>query len=648
MSREKYLDFLASKIKVTQKHGIQIDPALLHPSTMPHQRDIICWALELGAALVAPDCGTGKSHMAIETTRMLHHYLGGKYLIVTELGASETFTHQDPDIGEGARLGVVLEYVTNQEEAMASTCHTVVTNYERVRNNEFDFSQFTGVWLDEGNYIKNLASDTTDSLHRQLAGVKYKFIATATPSPNETLELINYAHVLGIVDRGQILTRFFQRNSTKAGDLTLHPQHVEDFWMWVSSWAVFITRPSDLGYSDEGYELPELHVEWVEVPVEDIEAGIERDGQKKLYANSSDSLPEAARIKRQSIPHRLNTVVDIITANPNDHYLIWHHLEDERKALDEIFFSHPSYGNIFGSQDWRTREKRIVDFSKGDLQLLATKPELSGVGCNFQKHCNRAIVMGVNHSFDDLYQLIKRIHRFGQKLPCYITILYTSQEHGIVNSLKEKWKLHDEQRSRLKDIVLRYGLNPSKFVEERKRSFVKTSREWKGENYHLVNNDCVLGLPNVPDNSVGMVLTSIPFGNHYEYTDKYNDFGHNTSNEEFFEQMSFLVPELLRVLKPGRIAAIHTKNRIHYGSVTGLGFSTFHRFSHKTCDCFEAGGFHTIGHHFVQTDVVAENAQTYRLGWTEACKDMTKMGAGIPEEIWYGQSKLAGSLLYLN
>jgi DNA modification methylase len=613
---EQYLNFLTSKIKVAEKTGVDIDTTLLHQSTKPHQRDIIDWSLSLGRALIAADCGMGKSHMAIESFRMLHLLHGGKYLIVTELGAADTFIDDDPEVGEGARLGVKLDYVTCQAEAFESECYIIVTNYERVRMGEFDFAAFAGVWLDEGNYIKNMASETTEALGKQLQKVKYKYIATATPSPNETLELVNYAHVLGVCDRGQILTRYFQRNSVKAGELTLHPQHSDDFWLWVSSWAVFITRPSDLGYDDEGYELPALNVHWIEVEMDKhIEGGVTRDGQKKIFRESSDSLPDAARIKRESINVRLNKAVDIMygdAADAADHWIIWHHLEAEREAINIALKRDSSYADIYGKMDWRLREKHIVNFSKGSLAKLATKPEISGVGCNFQKHCHKNILLGVNDSFNDLYQLIKRTHRFGQLHDVEVYILYVPSEYDKVQNLKRKWQEHNDQRSILRDIVLKYGLNQSEYIEQKKRTF----------------------LQKLADNSVDMILTSIPFGNHYEYTDKYNDFGHNASNAEFFKQMDFLVPELLRVLKPGRIAALHTKNRIHYGSVTGLGFSIFHRFTHAVCDNMEKNGFHTLGFHYVPTDVVAENNQTYRLGYSEACKDMTKMGSGIPEEVW--------------
>jgi DNA modification methylase len=634
-SEEAYQRFLEQKIKVAGRVGIQATPDVLHHSTKPHQSDIIIWALELGAALIAADTGMGKTHIGIETLRIIQQNFGGKCLIVTELGASETFVNEDPEVGEGARLGVKLEYVTNQAEAFESACDIVVTNYERVRADKFDFGSFTGVWLDEGNYLKNMASETTDSLQRQLSKVKFKYVATATPSPNETIELINYAHCLGICDRGQILTRFFQRNSTKAGDLTLHENHVEDFWLWVYSWAVFIQRPSDLGYSDEGYDLPDLNVEFIEVKTSvKLEGKVNRDGQKEMYVEASSSLPEAHKIKTETINERLEAAMEVFSSNADVHWIIWHHREEERKAINKKFKDHDSYADVFGNLHWKEKERRIVAFTKGELKVLATKPDINGVGCNFQKHCYNNILLGVNHSFDEFYQLIKRTHRYPQTQAVNAYVFFTPEEHGIVQNLKRKWKEHNETRAKMREIVLKYGLNQRAAIEERRRSFHIERDEINGKDFTFINNDCVYEFKRLPDNSLDMIITSIPFGNHYEYTDKYNDFGHNMSNEEFFKQMDFLVPELLRTLKPGRIAAIHTKNRIHYGSVTGLGFSTFHRFTHKTCDCFEKNGFHTMGFHYIPTDVVAENNQTYRLGYGEMQKDATKMGSGIPEEIW--------------
>lgn len=630
-----YEKLLESKIKVAEKHGITINPADLHPEMRPDQKDIACWALELGAALIAPDAGCGKTRIGIEVMRQLQMKFGGKCLIVTELGASDTFVDKDPEVGEGAAMGVNLEYVTNQAEALASPCSIIVTNYERVRMGSFDFSGFTAVWLDEGNYVKNMASETTEALKQQLFRVKYKYIATATPSPNETLELVNYAHVLGICDRGQILTRFFQRNSTKAGDLTLHPHHSADFWLWVSSWCIAIESPADLGYEYPGFNLPKLNLHWIEVKADKaIDAGKEKDGQGRLFIQSRSGLSEAAKIARASIDARIEGMTSIASRHPDDHFIFWHFLEDERKAINNVYKG-PQYGDIYGQQSWEVREKRIVDFTKGNLKYLATKPELSGVGCNFQKHCSKMIFAAISDSFDAWYQALKRVWRFyNPSAEVDVWMLYTPEQYDIVLNLQRKYREHLEMREQMRSIIKQYGLSQSAQIEERRRSFMVNRKEFKGKNWTVINNDCVYEFQRMPESSVDMILTSIPFGNHYEYTDKYNDFGHNATNADFFKQMDFLIPELLRVLKPGRIAAIHTKNRIHYGSVTGTGMSTFHRFTHATCDAFERNGFYTMGFHYIPTDVVAENNQTYRLGFSEMCKDASKMGSGIPEEIW--------------
>jgi hypothetical protein len=631
---EAYNEFLITKIKVAEKHGIKIDPSRLHQSTKPHQTKIITWGLELGAALIAPDCGTGKTHIGIETSRILLEEFGGKALIVTELGASETFINPDPAVGEGARLGIALEYVTNQEEAMKSSCNILVTNYERVRMGNFDFAGFTVVWLDEGNYIKNMASETTEALGKQLKRVKYKYIASATPSPNETLELVNYAHVLGIADRGQILTQFFQRNSTKAGELTLHPQHVEDFWLWVHSWMVAIEFPSDLGFSDEGYKLPELRVHWIEVPMgKAFEAGTEKNGQKKMFLDTGNSLPDNSKVKQQSIDVRVKKAMEIIGDSPDDHFILWHHLNNEKAAIDKKFKG-KDYASLYGALKESLREKIVVDFTKGDLKYLATNPEISGVGCNFQRYCHKAILVGVDNDFNLLYQMIKRIHRFGQGFPVDFYILYLPEEYSIVQNVKRKWKQHTEQRTWLRGLVQKYGLDHTKMIEERKRTFKSDRKVYEGKNYTLVSDDCVRKWFELEDNSIDFSNSSFPFGNHYEYTNYYNDFGHNISNQAFSKQLDFFLPEYFRTLKPGRIVTVHLKNRIHYGSVTGLGFSVFHRFTHLVCDAMEKHGFYTMGFHYVPTCVVGENNQTYRLTFGEMQKDSTKMGAGIPEEIW--------------
>ncbi|WP_294080761.1 DNA methyltransferase, partial [Proteiniphilum sp. UBA5384] len=392
----------------------------------------------------------------------------------------------------------------------------------------------------------------------------------------------------------------------------------------------FVTKPSDLGYSDEGYELPPLDIRYHEIPVNHLTAGAERDGQGKLFRDAAAGLTQAAREKRESIEARVSEMARIIKESPEDHFILWHDLEAERHAIKKAVLE---VIDIYGSQDLETREKRVIDFSEGRIKYFATKKELSGSGCNFQRHCHRAIFVGIDYQFNDFIQAIHRIYRFLQTEQVRIDIIYTESERAILDVLLEKWKQHDYMVEKMIQIVKKYGLSNTSMIDKLARSIGVERVKVEGKHFTLVNNDCILETAEMADNSIDLIHTSIPFSNHYEYTPSYNDFGHNKDNDRFFEQMDYLTPELLRVLKPGRVAAIHVKDRILFGNTTGTGMPTVDPFSDMTVFHFIKHGFQYMGRITVITDVVRENNQTYRLGWTEQCKDGTKMGVGCPEYI---------------
>jgi DNA modification methylase len=274
-----------------------------------------------------------------------------------------------------------------------------------------------------------------------------------------------------------------------------------------------------------------------------------------------------------------------------------------------------------------------MGFSRGDFRILATKPSIAGSGCNFQHHCADAIFLGVGYKFNDFIQAIHRIHRFGQKRPVNIHIIYLASEDSIVAELQAKWRRHDELMDRMAALLQKFRLSTDPMQLLRSLITGSDRAEAAGSKFRAIHNDAVLELQTMEANSVHHICTSIPFGNQYEYSPSFNDFGHNTGDEPFFQQMGFLVPELLRVLKPGRIAAIHVKDRIQFGNVTGTGFPTVNPFSDKTTAAFLAGGFQLMARITIDTDVVRENNQTYRLTWSENAKDGTKMGAGMPEYV---------------
>jgi DNA modification methylase len=626
-----YREFLESKIDLATDSGFVVDRLKINPALKPHQSDAVAWALKGGRRALFEAFGLGKTVQEIEFCHLAAEHTGGRALIVLPLGVKQEFTRDAVEL-----LGYEKpEYCRTMEEVKACDSQIVLTNYERVRDGDIDPSYFAATSLDEASVLRSFGSKTYQTFLDKFKNVPYKLVATATPSPNKYKELIHYAGYLEVMDTGQALTRFFQRDSTKANNLTLYPNMEDEFWLWVSSWALFVTKPSDLNpdYSDAGYDLPPLEVRWHEIPIHYGDS-VDRDGQMQLFQEAAEGLKEAATVKRDSIDIRVQKMKEIVDASPDDHFLLWHDLESERHAIKKAL---PEAVDIYGAMDYEMREQRVIDFSNGKTRLFATKKSLSGSGCNFQRYCHREIFLGIDYEFNDFIQAIHRCYRFLQSQPVVIDIIYMENERQIKEALLEKWKNHNYMVQRMVEIVKKYGLNSANKAERLERKMgvegTREERTVRGNHYEAVYGDCVEETRVMASNSVDLIHTSIPFGNHYEYSANYNDFGHNRDTERFFEQMDYLTPELLRVLKPGRVAAVHVKDRVLFGNATGTGMPTIEPFHADCIEHYMRHGFQYFGMITVVTDVVRENNQTYRLGWSEQCKDGTKMGVGCPEYI---------------
>lgn len=621
-----YKEFLISKIAFAPETGFEVSDDKVNPLLKPHQKDAVRWAVKGGRRALFEAFGLGKTVQELEWCRIITAEKGGKALIVMPLGVRQEFTKDAQEL-----LGIPApQYVRTMAEVKAAETQIVITNYERVRDGDIDPTYFTAAALDEASCLRDYGSKTYQTFTEKFKGVPYKLVATATPSPNRYKELIHYAGFLEIMDTGQALTRFFQRDSTKANNLTLYPHKEQEFWLWLSSWSLFITKPSDLGYDDTGYALPPMEINYHVVSYQHKDIDTEKDGQVKLLADAAVSLKDAAKIKRDSIDARVAKMVDIVEANPDEHFILWHDLEAERHAIKKAL---PETVEVYGSQDYDRREKNVIGFAKGDFRLLATKKSLSGQGCNFQYHCHRAIFLGIDYEFNDFIQAIHRIYRFMQTEKVIIDIIYTEEEQEILRVLLQKWKQHTYMADKMTEIIKKYGLANTSLIDKLARTMGVERVEVSGKYYKAVNNDCILETENMPDNSVDLIVTSIPFSNHYEYTATYNDFGHNQNTQRFFEQMNYLTPNLLRILRPGRVFACHVKDRVLFGNATGTGMPTMEPFHAMCIKHYMEHGFMYFGMITVVTDVVRENNQTYRLGWTEQCKDGTKMGVGCPEYI---------------
>ena len=620
-----YDDFLHSKVQVAPESGFDVQLEDINVALKPHQRDAVMWAIKGGRRALFESFGLGKTVQELEWCRLVQEHEKRPVIIVLPLGVRQEFTRDAQRL-----LGIEAPvYVRTMAEVMATPAKIYMTNYERVRDGDIDPRYFAGAALDEASVLRSYGSKTFQTFMDIFKGVKYKLVATATPSPNRYKELIHYAGYLEVMDTGQALTRFFQRDSTKANNLTLYPHKEEEFWLWVSTWALFLSSPADLGYDATGYDLPPLDVR-THIIRTDLGDVTDKDGQVKLMRDAAVSLQDASKEKNESVAARVTKAKEIVDSDPNAHFILWHDLECERKTiLKEI----PNVVDIYGAMDYDERERRVIDFSEGQSRLFATKKSLSGSGCNFQRHCHRAIFVGIDYEFNDFIQAIHRIYRFLQTEQVIIDVIFTEAEEQIWRVLLEKWDNHNKLQENMRRIVREYGLFDQIQAERMARSIGVERVEIKGENWTYVNNDCVEEVRRMADNSVGLIHTSIPFSNHYEYTPSYNDFGHNEDAARFFEQMDYLTPELLRILQPGRVAAIHVKDRVLFGNVTGYGMPSMEPFHAQCIQHYMKHGFIYFGMITVTTDVVRENNQTYRLGWTEQCKDGSKMGVGCPEYI---------------
>ena len=777
-----YDNFLRTKIQVAPVSGFEVKAHEVHPALKPHQRDAVMWACKGGRRALFESFGLGKTVQELEWCRLVQEHEQAPVVIVLPLGVRQEFTRDAVEL-----LGMEAPvYVRTMAEVRATPSKIYMTNYERVRDGDIDPRYFAGAALDEASVLRSYGSKTFQTFMELFRGVKYKLVATATPSPNRYKELIHYAGYLEVMDTGQALTRFFQRDSTKANNLTLYPHKEEEFWLWVSSWALFLSSPADLGYDATGYDLPPLDVR-THMICSRLGEAEDADGQIKLMRDAAVSLQDAAKEKRESVHARVEMARQIVDSDPDAHFLLWHDLEYEREVIESVFpskdYRHwheykdgnpkalelyerhyssyqyadgrerklfcgpgeklvlmtqnqdalfvwrkfiddsgqkgincavfrneslilsselireamriawcrwpgarlytyvnpekikstnpgrcfkkagwsecgitaggliileydPAQGfgstpeipktglsSIYGSMDYDERERRVIDFAEGRSRLFATKKSLSGSGCNFQRHCHRAIFVGIDYEFNDFIQAIHRIYRFLQTEQVIIDVIFTEAEEQIWRVLLEKWENHKQLQENMRRIVMQYGLLGERQAERMARSIGVERVEIKGQNFTAVNNDCVEEVRRLPDNSVGLIHTSIPFSNHYEYTPSYNDFGHNENTARFFEQMDFLTPELLRILQPGRVAAIHVKDRVLFGNVTDYGMPSMEPFHAMCIQHYMKHGFVYFGMITVVTDVVRENNQTYRLGWTEQCKDGTKMGVGCPEYV---------------
>lgn len=547
-----YESFLTSKAPQVVPTGFQ--PRELAPHLFGFQRALVEWALRLGRAALFADCGLGKGPMALEWASQVHRHTQGPVLLLAPLAVCAHLER------EAERFGVKARYA--QGDADTSTA-VVLSNYERL--DAFDTSQFAGVALDESSILKSYVGKTKRALVQAFASTPMRLCCTATPAPNDTVELGNHAEFLGLMDPGEMLTRWFINDTTSAQTFRLKGHAEAEFWQWVASWAACVTSPADLLDADgrpfdaSGYQLPPLRIEQ-----HDVEGAAAVPGEGQLFRDVSLSAATLHQELRLTLPQRAAKAAALVRAEPKESWVLWCNTDEEADALKAVL---PDAVEVRGSMSAERKAELLDGFARKAFKQLITKGRIAGYGLNWQ-HCARHIKLASSFSFEEFYQEVRRSWRFGQKREVVVHVVSARGQERVRETVARKQEEHRHQVARLTAAMREVQL------AERERlsaavgaGHVRTER---GEGWELHQGDCVEVTARVAANSVGPCLFSPPFSDLYSYSASLRDMGNCDGDEEFFRHFRYLIPELLRITIPGRLAVLHTKDLQRYRSSSGV------------------------------------------------------------------------------
>ena len=443
-----YQEWIDVRSSVQGRAGLVIEQDAIAPHLFPFQRDLVQWALKKGRSALFADTGLGKTAMQLEWARHVSARMG-RVLILTPLAVAQQ------TVAEGRRFGVECKYLTDDDPAIT----VAVTNYDRLHL--FSPEQFGGVVLDESSILKNMDGKTRNTLIEMFAETPFKLFCSATPAPNDFTELGNHSEFLGVKSRVEMLSEYFVHDGGSTADWRLKGHAVAAFWEWIASWGAFVKRPSDLGYSDEGFILPPLNVRTKMIEV-DHEAA---NRMGRLFADNVRTLNDARATRRATMSQRVAEAVALTQGD--EPALVWCELNDEADACAEAI---EGAVQVAGSDSTETKVDRLLGFAEGRYRVLITKAKIAGMGLNFQR-CARMVFLGASHSYEQTYQSIRRCWRFGQTRPVDVTIIMAETEGGILENYRRKEsesaRLSEEMTSRIADYVRRdvRGMNPKRWNE---------------------------------------------------------------------------------------------------------------------------------------------------------------------------------------
>lgn len=602
-----YKEFIKNKRINSKPTGIPKSQILpFNEMSKDFQADITRCSLIRGRSAIFADCGLGKTLMQLDWSNQVSRYTKANILILAPLSVSE----QTSTI-ESNKFNIPVNICASQSDVKKGIN---ITNYEKL--DKFDMSHFSGIVLDESSILKNYSGAIRNNIINSCKRVPFKLACTATPAPNDFMELGNHSEFLGEMTRSQMLSMFFIHDGGDTAKWRLKGHANVDFWEWVCSWAVMIKKPSDLGYSDDGYILPELNIEQITVETE-------KTGDF-LFQMEAKTLQERLRARRDTVEDRVKKASEIINTKPDEQWLIWCGLNDEASTISKI----SECVNVQGSDKEHVKTKNLLGFSNGEVQRLVTKPKIAGMGMNWQ-NCHNVLYLGLNDSYEQLYQTMRRCWRFGQKEKVNVYMVTADIEGNVVKNIERKEKdselLANKMLKNMKDI------NSKDIHGMKNESKNYATKIEKDKNYELFNGDCVEYYKSMDNDSIDYTIFSPPFSSLYTYSDSERDMGNSKNDDEFIQHFGFLVNELLRVTKPGRCVSFHCMNIPAMKERDGyIGVKNFRG---QLISLFEKAGFIFHSEHVIWKDPLLEAVRTKALGLMhkQLCKDSTKSRSGLPD-----------------
>ena len=502
----------------------------------PHQRDVCSWALRLGRSAVFLGTGMGKTLIELEWARIVEQHTNNPILILAPLAV----THQI--VREGIKFGIKAMYYSEEPEYPSGI---VVTNYDRL--GKFTPELYSGIVLDESSILKSFDGKTRGALIEAFKATPYKLAATATPAPNDYMELGNHSQFLGVMTATEMLSMFFVHDGGETQKWRLKGHARSEFWKWVCSWAVSMRKPSDIGYTDDQFELPEK-IEHSHI----IEVDTPSDGM--LFAMPAETLSERISARRSSVSARVQACAEIVAKEPNEPWIIWCNLNAESEALTEAIFGSVE---LTGSESSDAKEKKIVDFIEGRIRILVSKSTIMGYGLNLQI-CARMAFVGLNDSWEQFYQAVRRCWRFGQTREVHVHTIAASTEGNVVENLRRKdeeaEEMAEEMAANTQDLT-RMNLRGTKRTAMSYERMVAEGKDWT---VHLA--DCVDLAEEMDSDSIHFSVYSPPFESLYTYSNSERDMSNSKFSGEFWQHYRFLIEQTFRVMVPGRLVSIHCMN----------------------------------------------------------------------------------------